>query len=104
MPFWSGVVLPVGEAAGEATADAVSPGAEGRADTEAEADGAVLAPCALTVVRSGGTVTTTGAAATAIAAGLVVAQGPVPVAPHPAAVVRELATLAADDGPGENMP
>jgi hypothetical protein len=67
------------------------------------ADGAVFAGCVPTVVRLGGTVTTTGAAATAIAAGLL-AQGLVPAAPHPAAVVRELAIVPADDGPEENTP
>ena len=66
-------------------------------------DGAVFVGCALTAVRLGGTVTTTGAAATAIAAGLL-AQVPVPAVPHPGAVVRELVTLPADDGPEENAP
>jgi hypothetical protein len=55
-------------------------------------------------VRPGGTVTTTGAAATAIAAGLL-AQGLVPAAAgHPGAAVRVLVTLPADDGADENAP
>jgi hypothetical protein len=84
------VALPVGEAAGEAT-------------TDADADGAVFVGCELTAMCTGGTVTTTGAAASAIAAGLL-AQGLVPAASHAVAVVRELAAIPADDGPGENTP
>jgi hypothetical protein len=73
------------------------------ADADGFADGAVLVRCVLGAVRLGGTVTTTGAAATAIAAGLP-AQGPVPAGPQSAMVVVELATFPADDGPGENTP
>jgi hypothetical protein len=104
-PSWSAVALPAeeaaGEAAGEAAAEADEPGAGDLADMDA--DGAALVWCALTAVRPGGTVTTTGAAATAIAAGLL-AQGLVPAASHPAAVLRELVTLPADEGPEENTP
>ena len=68
-----------------------------------DADGAAFVGCALAAVRRGGTVTTTGAAATAIAAGLL-AQGLVAAAAHAAAVVRELVTLPAEDESGENTP
>jgi hypothetical protein len=95
----------VGDAAGEAATDGAGLGADepADADTDAGADGAAFVRCALTVVRLGGRIATAGAAATAIAAGLS-AQGLAPAAPHPATVVRELATLPADDGPRENTP
>ena len=57
----------------------------------------------MAALRLGGTIATAGAAATAIAAESL-AQGLAPAAPHPAAVVRGLVTLPADEGPRENAP
>jgi hypothetical protein len=100
-PSWSAVGLSAGEAAGEAVTDG-----EGGAlivGDMADADGAALARRGPAAGWRGGTVTTTGAAATAIAAGAL-AQGLASAAPHPATVARELVTVPAEDGPGENAP
>jgi hypothetical protein len=77
--------------------------AEAGADERTGVGGAVFVRYGPTATGTGGTVTTAGAAATAIAAGLL-AQALAPVALHPAAVVRALVTLPAEDGPGNNAP
>src|SRR3984957_13937948 len=113
-PSWSAVGLAVGEAVREGATDGAELGpdelagadeladadadAEAEAEAEADADGRAFVRCGPAAVRLGGTIATAGAAATAIAAGLL-AQGPAPAAPQPAAVVRGLVTLPADDGP-----
>jgi hypothetical protein len=80
-------------------------GADGRGSgerEEADADGVGLCPAwrARAAAWRGGTVTTAGAMATAISAGLA-AQAAVPAAPHPAAAACGLAVVCPDAGLAE---
>jgi hypothetical protein len=88
-----------GRALAVPVAGAVGCGDGGREEGDADDVGLALAWWA--AAWRGGTVTTAGATATAISAGLA-AQAAVSAAPHPAAAVRGLAVVCPEAGLAEN--